>query len=225
MSAFKKGDETAADWYRRSKNLNFLWEIIGKQTGLLSYNVMKETIFFGETYEVYCSSRGNITLNVLEVMKQYAHSHPDGLIIHISTDDNLYKSLYESNIEIPPSLLELEMHKRFKCCVVKNIVHLINLIKMLSKSLNGMKAMVIFEGLNPVVFCQRTFDSTYNVIAYDLLKALNTLKESQQVIGLWFTVVASKEPYSIRDISSKGSFQTQWKVQLNRIININNAFL
>jgi len=225
MSAFKKGDETAADWYRRSKNLNFLWEIIGKQTGLLSYNVMKETIFFGETYEVYCSSRGNITLNVLEVMKQYAHTHPDGLIIHISTDDNLYKSLYESNIEIPPSLLELEMHKRFKCCVVKNIVHLINLIKMLSKSLNGMKAMVIFEGLNPIVFCQRTFDSTYNVIAYDLLKALNTLKESQQVIGLWFTVVASKEPYSIRDISSKGSFQTQWKVQLNRIININNAFL
>ena len=96
---------------------------------------------------------------------------------------------------------------------------------MLSKSLNGMKAMVIFEGLNPIVFCQRTFDSTYNVIAYDLLKALNTLKESQQVIGLWFTVVASKEPYSIRDISSKDSFQTQWKVQLNRIININNAFL
>jgi len=225
MSAFKKGDETAADWYRRSKNLNFSWEIVGKQTGLLSYNVMKETITFGEVYEVYCSSKGNVTLNVLEVMKQYAHAHPDGLIVHMSTDDNLYKSLYESNIEIPPSLLELEMHKRFKCCVVKNIEHLISLIKMLSNSLYGMKAMVIFEGLNPVVFCQRTFDSTYNLSAFELLKALNELKESQQVIGLWFTVVASKEANSMRDILSKDTFQLQWKSQLNRIININNAFL
>lgn len=204
--------ETASDLFKRVKCRQFVWNWIDYSNSSNVNGEKKEEVFnIGDFVEVQCYHTPDIAGGVMDVIMQYYHFNPNGIVIHVSIADSLHKSIIHSKITLNQQLLTANNEGRFKCITCGSLLQLMAILT-LCNSLDGKECLILFEGLNPLLIEQKQLNGSVNsLILNDFYRCISRLKTYQSVYCLWFSSALPKNLGGLREGTVKDQLSTQWR--------------
>eukprot|EP01038_Epipyxis_sp_PR26KG_P004317 gene4317-6116_t len=206
--------ETANDLFRRLNSPpEFVFRVDNNKT---------EKVGFGDIAEIQTSYH-EITELVLGLIMQFNDQYDDGVIIHISTGNNLNVSLKQSHFDVTNSSLDM-MNKtdRIKSFTIHSALQLIAILELLHMTLDDNKTLLLMEGLSPIILSLKSrcygngIDSTSLIPL--IMKSIQNLKQHQVIIPLWITGVIPNMPDGLRvNPHSKDELSLLWKQNIPKI--------
>ncbi len=140
-----QSDESALDLSRR----------LAFPSIILNHSHKNEFIKFGKSIELKVTQE-QVADTVLEILFQYFEIPvylERGLMLHISTSDNLFVSLEQSHMDLTSTQLNFpSTQNRVKRVTLHSFVQLLALFEWLKGSLNSRPCLLLLECLSPIIF-------------------------------------------------------------------------
>ncbi|KAJ1410187.1 hypothetical protein B484DRAFT_435887 [Ochromonadaceae sp. CCMP2298] len=203
-----KPSESANDLFRRLNNQAFDFRVRPDRC---------ERLVFGDILEVQAQP-ADIPEVVLGTAVDFAGQYEEGIIFHLSTGNNLYNSVLQSQIQLTSTALH-RMHSegRVKNVTTPSLLHLIAAIEFIKLSLQGEKALLLLEGLTSLFLVHRAEGE--DGMASSALSGLQQLCQTQFTIALWINSVTSKQAAGLREgPNARDGLSLLWKQHAPKLL-------